>query len=168
MNSDDEFFFEEEEKNPYEEIGRDPFVEDETSYRAFEDDVRFEAEYNVRDRMGGVMEDELTKTRDTKDPLQRFAAFVQVVTNSMNAQNIISISRRDLNFVVEKSLEVSAGKYKNPTAFVLGYWLTRDSDYTKLSEEKFKKLLPNLKELDFPIRPYDAVRYGNLWINMMA
>jgi hypothetical protein len=146
MNSDDEFFPEDAE-NSYE----------------YEDEIRFEPEYNVRDRMGGVIEDELIKTRDMRDPVQRFAAFVQVVTRSMNAQNIVSISRKDLNFLVEKALEVSAGQYKNPTAFVLGYWLTIDSDYTELNKEKFKRLAPNLKDLEYPIRPYDAVRYANLW-----
>jgi hypothetical protein len=169
MNSDDEFFPEEEDggEDPYIEnayrVAEDPFADDVFVY---EDEIRFETEFNVRDRIGGVIEDELVKTRDMKDPVQRFAAFVQVVTRSMNAQNIVSISRKDLNFVVEKALEVPSARYKNPTAFVLGYWLTRDSDYTELNKEKFNKLVPNLKELEYPIRSYDAVRYSNLWINM--
>ena len=164
MNSDDEFFPEDDGGDPYTE--EDLFTDDAADDAfAYEDETRFLAEYNARDRLGGVMEDELIKTRDMKDPVQRFAAFVQVVTRSMNAQNIVSISRKDLNFVVEKALKVPAARFKNPTAFVLGYWLTRDSDYTELNNEKFKKLVPNLKDLDYPVRSYDAVRYANLWMN---
>ena len=164
MNSDDEFFPEDDGGDPYSE--EDVFADGGAADAfVYEDEIRFEAEYNARDRLGGVMEDELIKTRDMKDPVQRFAAFVQVVTRSMNAQNIVSISRKDLNFVVEKALKVPAARFKNPTAFVLGYWLTRDSDYTELNNEKFKKLVPNLKDLDYPVRSYDAVRYANLWMN---
>lgn len=166
MNSDDEFFPEDGEdpyvENPY-GVEEDLFADD---VFAQENEIRFESEFNVRDRIGGVMEDELGKTRDMKDPVQRFAAFVQVVTKSMNAQNIVSISRKDLNFVVEKALVTPSARYKNPTAFVLGYWLTRDSDYTELNKGKFNKLVPNLKDLEYPIRSYDAVRYSNLWMNM--
>jgi hypothetical protein len=163
MNSDDEFF-EEDDLDQF-STTKDPFSDREGDF-ADENEIRYEVEYNVKDRLGGVIEDELIKTRDMKDPVQRFVAFVQVVTRLMNEQNIITISRKDLNFLVEKALEVPAARFKNPTAFVLGYWLTRDSDYTELNRSKFLKIVPNLKDLDYPIRPYDAIRYANLWMDI--
>jgi len=54
-------------------------------------------------------------------------------------------------------------QYKNPTAIILGYALTKSSTIDK---KLFNELIPKIKTLEPPMKPTDLLRYSNLWLNV--
>lgn len=129
-----------------------------------QDYVEYENEYNVFERVGGYADDELTLPKNMKDPIQKFMAYVMTVTRSMNDQGIVKINRPEMVYIVDKINSLPFPQYKNPTAFVLGYWVTNEND--EIDKRKLDRLSSQLNKLDYPVRLYDIVRYGNLWLNM--
>lgn len=82
---------------------------------------------------------------DIRDPIQRFTQFTKTVTNDVNNQGVISLKRPDIKYILDQIQHVPHVKYKNPTAFVLGFWVTtRDGTINK---DRFKKLVPFLPKL---------------------
>jgi hypothetical protein len=133
------------------------------------DEIRFENEYNVYERVGGYrgdILDELGTTEenvDIRDPLQRFINFTKIMANTMNTQGIIHLRRHEINYIVDQIQYIKEPQYKNPTAFVLGFWVTnRDGTINK---DKVNNIAGSLSLLPYPIRNYDIIRYANLWID---
>jgi hypothetical protein len=130
----------------------------------YSEEVRFENEYNVYERVGGVdILGELgTAGADLRDPLQRFTQFTKTVAQEMITQGIITLKKPDLRYIIDQIPDIPNPKYKNPTAFVLGFWVTR-RDGT-IDKDRVKKLLPDLASLTYPVKDFDVIRYANLWI----
>lgn len=128
------------------------------------EEVRFENEYNVYERIGGVdLLGELgTGEADLRDPLQRLTQFTKTVAQEMITQGIIFLKKPDVQYIINQIPDVPNPKYKNPTALVLGFWVTK-RDGT-IDKDRVKKLIPDLPSLTYPVKDYDVIRYANLWI----
>lgn len=127
-------------------------------------EVRFENEYNVYERVGGIQDELGTGTDvDLRDPVQRFTQFTKTVAREMISQGIITLKKSDVRYIIDQIPYILNPKYKNPTAFVLGFWVTR-RDGT-IDKDRVKKLLPHLTSLTYPVKSFDVIRYANLWIN---
>lgn len=142
----------------------------ETYSGQYSDEVRFENEYNVYERVGGYLQTdvlgELGTTDadvDLRDPIQRFTQFTKTVAQEMITQGIINLKKSDVRYILDQIPDIPNPKYKNPTAFVLGFWVTR-RDGT-IDKERVKKLLPHLASLTYPVKDFDVIRYANLWID---
>lgn len=146
--------------------GGTPQVSDPYEYS---EEVRFENEYNVYERVGGFLQTdilgELGTTEadlDLRDPIQRFTQFTKTVAQEMISQGIIGLKRPDVRYIIDQIQYIDNIKYKNPTAFVLGFWVTtRDGNIDK---DRVKKLIPQLSSITYPVKDYDVLRYANLWI----
>ena len=138
------------------------------AYSGHYSDVRFEHEYNVYERVG-LQTDILGELgtgdadADLRDPVQRFTQFTKYVAQEMISQNIITLKKPDVRYIIDQIPGISNPKYKNPTAFVLGFWVTR-RDGT-IDNDRVKKLLPDLASLAYPVKDFDVIRYANLWID---
>lgn len=136
----------------------------------YSEEVRFENEYNVYERVGGFLQTdvlgELGTTEadvDLRDPIQRFTQFTKTVAQEMVSQGIVNLKRSDIRYILDQIPDIPNPKYKNPTAFVLGFWVTR-RDGT-IDKERVKKLLPHLSSLTYPVKDFVVIRYANLWID---
>lgn len=127
----------------------------------FYEDEEFAYEYNIGERVGEAGELD-GPSEDPKDPHQKFNTFVQAIAHSLNQNNFCSIGARQLQEMTFKSQLLKFPQYKNPTAFVVGYTIVDDG---VISKQKFEKILPHFDKFEYPIRPEDAIRYANLWIN---
>lgn len=136
------------------------------------DEYVFEDEYNVFERASYMERDvlgemgivyERRKKEDIRDPVQRFYIYVDSIARKLIRDRIITIRSSDVQTLLGYIARVSEPKYKNPTAFVLGYELTRSGaiDVAKLDFVKTK-----LKDLDVPIKVEDLIRYSNLWLRI--
>ena len=136
-----------------------------------DDDYSFEAEYDVlqrggfleRDVLGELFGTERKRVRDIRDITQRFYVQVDAVARVLIEQKIISITRRDIPKMLDYIGRVPYIKYKNPTAFVLGYDVTL-SGYIDM--RKLDKLKSKLKDITTPVRLEDIIRYSNLWLRI--
>lgn len=134
----------------------------------YSDEIRFENEYNIHERVGGYLQHnvlgELGTTEgdvDLRDPVQRFTQFTKTVANEMINQGVIGLKRADVYYIIDQIKFIPHTKYKNPTAFVLGFWVTtRDGG---IDRDKLKALSPRLSTLSYPVRDYDVIRYSRLW-----
>jgi hypothetical protein len=130
----------------------------------YSEEIRFENEYNVYERVGGYLELGTTGADvDLRDPVQRFTQFTKTVAQEMITQGIINLTKPDVRYIIEQIPDIPNPKYKNPTSFVLGFWVTR-RDGT-IDKERVKKLLPHLPSLTYPVKDFDVIRYANLWID---
>lgn len=141
----------------------------ETYSNQYSEEVRFENEYNVYERVGGYLQTDVlgelgtTETAvDLRDPVQRFTQFTKTVAQEMITQGIINLKKPDIRYILDQIPDIPNPKYKNPTAFVLGFWVTR-RDGT-IDKERVKKLLPYLSSLTYPVKDFDVIRYANLWV----
>ena len=80
----------------------------------------------------------------------------------MITQGVIGLNRSDIRYIVDQIPDITNVKYKNPTAFVLGFWVTK-RDGT-IDKDRVKKLIPHLPSLTYPVKDSDVIRYANLWI----
>lgn len=135
------------------------------------DEEQFQNEYNVYDRCGyfdhNVLGNEQLgtcgKDLSVRDPTQRFTIYVDRLATDLMTRKLIRITKRDINFIVEKSKQVKEAKYKNPSGFVLGYYILNFDSQT-IDKKLFTKLCKNLKDFPYTIRDYDIIRYANLWL----
>ena len=132
--------------------------------------IEFGEEYNVYERVGGQFQENILGELgtmdvniDLRDPVQRFTQFTKTVAIDMIRQEIINLKRADIFHIIKQIPDIPNPKYKNPTAFVLGFWVTK-KDGT-INKERFKRLLSSLSALTYPIKDYDVIRYANLWIH---
>lgn len=128
-----------------------------------QEEIRFENEYNVYERVGGYQLGELG-TSDAvvgRDPIQQFTNFVQIVAKEMVSQGVIGLKRPDIHYILTQIPYIPNVKYKNPTGVVLGFWVIRNG---AIDNERINNLLSSLESLTYPIRNYDVIRYANLWL----
>jgi hypothetical protein len=70
--------------------------------------------------------------------------------------------------MVDTARNVDKIKYKNPTAYVLGFIGSRGGvDISKASMEyAIKKALPMTAEGESSVQPEDIIRYARLWLKL--
>ena len=135
----------------------------------YDDEQRYENEYNIFERVG-FMDDDVLAELGTgilredamRDPTQRFYIFVDTIARQLNEQGVVKLSKPDIQFILSKIKEVPSSKYKNPTGFVLGFHIARNG---QIDKNKFEQLKPKLPNLEYPLHESDVLRYGNLWVS---
>ncbi|AOC55264.1 hypothetical protein LCDVSa180R [Lymphocystis disease virus 3] len=120
----------------------------------------YKAEFNAYQRLGGVIETNF-KT-DDYDLTHRFYMFVSIVSNNAEDAGIISgVKNGNLNKDV---LKIKEPRYKNPTAVVLGYYVS--SEGVALDKKKLSRINSKLDHLDYPVLLEDVVRYARMWMSL--
>jgi hypothetical protein len=126
-----------------------------------EDEVRLELGFKHIAQMAYFGD---SSPRDmSRDPAVKFENFVFTVFNDL--KHLLHFTQDDLHVLMKHVKAVPNPGYKNPTAFIIGYWLTQTK--THIDKVKFKRIIKELATLTYPILPQDAVRYGHLWINAL-
>jgi hypothetical protein len=126
-------------------------------------------EVNIYNRVGGFFQHNVMGELgtghidlDLRDPIQRFTQFTKTVATDMVTKRFIFLKRPDIDYIVDQIQYIKNVKYKNPTAFVLGFYVTtREGTIDKV---KFNNLVKYLPLLEYPVRESDVIRYANFWI----
>jgi len=113
---------------------------------------------------------DLTKGRIDRSYTQedRFLIAVDALARKMEGDGLVKISQADIDDMLEKTRFVSGLKYKNPTAYILGYVATgggRNLDKNNVLHV-IDKILPEIPK-DKGIAPADVVRYARFWKNFL-
>lgn len=112
---------------------------------------------------GGKLTD-LSKTINqlTTDPEERFKRHVGAIAHSMTEDDIFDISVDDRNIMCRRAGYLENVKYLNPTAYILGYVITRGG--RNIDKKLMLKAFKNLRYLnDDSVKPPDVVRYARYW-----
>jgi hypothetical protein len=119
----------------------------------------FRDEWNWMDRAGGVIDENVNMFghEDIK-----FAGFVKSVAKDLSEYTVVDVTS-DINFIEHQIGRIHNAKFKNPTGYILGYWVTTNEGINKKRFDIVKK--PSfLKKLRYPLKDYDIIRYANLWV----
>ena len=139
-----------------------------------EDGPKFGDEFAVFERvglpggqLGGITGVDGKIDRTIQDPLERFQVFVDAISRDLMGQNI-SIDEDDIQKMIDTSRNLNKVKFKNPTAYVLGFIASRGgTEISKSSMEyAIKKALPLTAEGESSVLPEDIIRYARLWVNL--
>jgi|TARA_B100001094_G_C18096913_1_gene753490 hypothetical protein len=139
-----------------------------------DDEPKFGEEFAVFERiglpggqLGGITGVDGKIDRTLQDPLERFQVFVDAISRDLMGQNI-SLDEDDIQKMIETARTLDKIKYKNPTAYVLGFIGSRGgSDISKASiEYAIKKALPLTSEGESSVQPEDVIRYSRLWLKL--
>lgn len=177
MNSDqhdneyDDEIEEDDEEDVTPERGVNNTENDENYGQEFEGDI-FRDEYNVNERAGGgaldndILAELGLSEKDSHDPVRRFALFVITVATDMTNQGFINLNlKQEIPFMVRRITNIPNPEYKNPSAYVLGYWVVSSNDnYNSISRKRFNKISNDLGKIDFPLQKQDVIRYARFWI----
>jgi len=107
---------------------------------------------------------DLSKTINqlTTDPEERFKRYVGAISHSMTEDDIFDISVDDRNIMCRRAGYLEKVKYFNPTAYILGYVITRGG--RDIEKKLMLKAFENLRYLkDDSVKPSDVVRYARYW-----
>lgn len=110
--------------------------------------------------------DKRTKGDIIKDANRRFVIYTDAIARNLNDRNIISMSYNDIKNMLGLIAKISNIKYKNPTAFVLGYAVTKTGN--RIDGKVLLSLEPNLKKLDVKITLADVLRYATMWLRIRS
>lgn len=106
------------------------------------------------------------KSRTQKTPIERFVENVNAIAlDLMNSLNILTDV--DIKMILESISLVDNPEYKNPTAFILGYFATNGGH--KIEKKKLKKTFDIIEEeqiVDTSVSQPDIIRYCRLWLNL--
>lgn len=133
------------------------------------DEEEYVQEYNVYERVGleGDMLGEMGRGKEDpafRDPTQRFYIFVDAISRQLKQQGIIVIAEGDIRHMLSKIETLQLPKYKNPTGYVLGYYV---GNRGTINKKKFDSIKGRLNELEYPLQQADVIRYANLWITQL-
>ena len=138
-----------------------------------ENENYFANEFKARERTNYVgklqemLNQHLTFDNKRKNILSADERFLIAVDTFARKIDIFKLSNIDIDFMLEKTLNIKNIKYKNPTAYVLGYIISDGGN--KINKNKFKqvvdKILPEFK--DFGVEPEDVLRYGRFWLKLL-
>jgi hypothetical protein len=140
------------------------------------DELDLEPEYDVLQRGGYFQHDvlgtineqygfiDVKKGENIIDPIQRFYVYVQATGLKLVSEKFIpNVKSDEIGLIIDKISGMKNIQYKNPTAIILGYALTKSSTIDK---KLFNELIPKIKTLEPPMKPTDLLRYSNLWLNV--
>lgn len=133
------------------------------------EDFDFEDEYNVYERTDRLEHDYLAdfESEDLSSDSERtkkFFIFVDAVMRSLNENKIITAHQEDIKSVLSRSKLLIAPKYKNPTGYVLGWWVSQNGTIDK---KRLTNVITRSDEMTYPVRPADIIRYANLWLTQL-
>jgi len=136
--------------------------------------------YNVREQVGndntGCWDtDKDGKALQIQSPLGKFCLKVDAVSRNImseckfmkNSSKNIIIGQEDINTLLNASQSVPRVRYKNPTAFVLGY-LTVKMGTNKIDKNTLLNVYECYKKTssvhkDESVKEADVIRYARLW-----
>lgn len=162
--------------DPYEEKGGDPFGNE------YEDNVyesrqpEFGDERGAYDRVGttsklsqvleGVTSLNVLQGKSGREIISqedRFKINVNAISRNLSDEGLVELTETDINEMLERTVLVPNLKYKNPTAYILGFIVTNggvDIDKKKFDRVK-RKVLPKIP--DSGVEPEDVIRYSRFW-----
>tara|TARA_Y100000389_G_C17406444_1_gene488347 strand:+ start:202 stop:696 length:495 start_codon:yes stop_codon:yes gene_type:complete len=109
------------------------------------------------------VEGKLGKINDKLNILSRtdneaFSFKVAAIAKNFN------INYNEINSILTEIYKIKNIKYKNPTAFVVGYLVTRGGK--KINKNEITKLIKNKNLIESNIKGPDILRYARFWINL--
>jgi hypothetical protein len=137
------------------------------------DNLRSEVKAFERAGQSGKLAELLSSTVSGKDKKggreaisleDRFLINVDSISRKLNSEEITNLTENDINIMLEKSQFILGLKYKNPTAYILGYIASKGGTNLDPVNVKFviNKILPKIDK-DAGIEPPDVVRYARYW-----
>ena len=152
-----------------------------------EDDFDFQEEYGAFQRQGYLERDVLAEVginvdkrsgKDIRDPTHRFYVYVESVAKYIASNEIAGVVYRDVQTILKYIAIVPSARFKNPTAFVLGFGLTKShdgrgrggrdggGDDEDIDTHKLTRLKPDLTKYELAVRIEDVIRYARMWIRL--
>lgn len=155
-NEDDDFFGDYGQEDQY--SAEEDFLDD---------GPELKAERDVRERAGGGMN--LVSSKELKDatPEERFNVYVEAISRSLNSDGIFTIEQKDINTMLERSSFIQNIRYRNPTAFILGYLASKGG--VAIDKRRVANIFENMKIPEITeqgITKPDVIRYARYWMNL--
>jgi hypothetical protein len=131
-------------------------------------DKRYYQDYRINDEFdedGKMAELGVRGNRELQDPVQKFTSFVRLVARKMSFEKIINLTNQDIKFIMNQIDNIPNPEYKNPTGFVIGYWLVSSlKSYNAINRTRYNSIKANLKNIEYPLEEKDIIRYARFWI----
>lgn len=102
-----------------------------------------------------------------QDPEQRFGCYVDAIARSLGSRSESEISATEINNMITLSSKIPKIQYKNPTAYILGYMVSKGGKEIdkKIYSNVVKTYLPHVDPKIGLTEP-DIIRYARLCINI--
>lgn len=137
-----------------------------------DDEIYMEANAFERTGPSGVLAELLSsgtnelRKKGSKDVVSiedTFLKTVDAVSRRLGEDNLVKITKDDIESMLLKSQEIKGLKYKNPIAYILGYLASKGGRELEKANVLFviNKVLPEISEGG--IEPADVVRYARFW-----
>jgi hypothetical protein len=99
------------------------------------------------------------------DKKMKFRKYADAIARNLREQGVVRISDSEIGGIIKMAEHVPHSEYKNPTAFVLGYYVTKKGNIDKTT---FGRVKSSFKFFDVngTMKESDVLRYSNLWLNM--
>lgn len=142
-------------------------------------DLKDEAKAFERAGISGFDCSVYTDLKQNKKFLNQIEAFCKnttaIILEIIQNANPTILVKEDLNIILENIKNVNKPEHKNPTAFILGYYVANNSS-REINIKKFEKVQNILynnygddndyKVSDSTVNEVDIVRYGRLWLDI--
>ena len=134
------------------------------------DGNRYNVDYEQQERgargrstMTGRGSENISKSTRNATPEDRFKTIVNA--KCMKLKSYLKLTDTDISKILSSIQKVSNPQYKNPLAYILGYYVL---SYGNISESKFKTVKDLLEDqtfltMDDSVMPADVIRYATLW-----
>jgi hypothetical protein len=141
------------------------YVAEEEDEVPIEEEQQFVAGVKQFELAGGGLRSDVN-LKSVKNPVERFRIIIAGVANTIN-DNLREkpFSRDDFIKMSDKVAATPFVQYKNPSAFVLGYFVTRGGtqDITIELLRRAIDMLPIVNQSKDIASPPDIVRYATFW-----
>jgi len=158
----------------YSDDDKDEFdrFDDDVDERMFEQGPQFVADIHAFDRtgvgrlgteiVGGKIGDlQKRMDREMSSPEDRFSMYVDAISRKLEGDGIVHISNTDIETMLDKIPEIKDVKYKNPTAYILGFLASRGGRSMDNVSNIIKNVVPSVK--DVGVEAPDVIRYARYW-----
>lgn len=148
----------------------DEYIDDDGDFPHMEATFEQQMHSSIADECGGLPVkmgnnmSELTKNINQlfTEPIDRFKSYVGAISHRMSEDNIFDISIKDRNAMCLKANNLDKIKYLNPTAYIIGYFVTKGGN--KIDKKLLQKSFTKLHLLtDDSVKSADVVRYAKYW-----
>jgi len=143
----------------------EPLVGDEDENAPPEEEQKFVASAKQFELAGGGIRSDVN-LKSVKNPHERFRIIVAGVANRINdVMTKKPFSRDDFTRMTDKVAVTPFIQYKNPSAFVLGYYATRGGreNMTPALFQRALAMLDVINEAKEIASPPDIIRYATFW-----
>jgi hypothetical protein len=96
------------------------------------------------------------------EPLEKFKVLVSIMYSKY--RDDLHLSNRDFDILVEKADFIDNIQYKNPLAYIFGYYVLEKG---KIDKRRFDTLCTNILNTVDYIKPPDVIRYARLWLELI-